>query len=195
MATEIERRLYSAPLEIRAKGEGDKMKKVGGYAARFGSAYDMGWFTEEVAPGAFDGADMGDVVALFNHDPNVPLGRKSAGTLRMEVDKAGLAYEIDLPESPNGENVGRAIERGDVTQSSWGFSVDTDEWRMVDGKDHRTITKVKRVYDVSPVTFPANPDTSVAKRSRGMNNPDDETEIFKSAQRSRRLRLLGSEPR
>lgn len=203
MATEqIERRFFAQPLEVRAKGDGDKMpKKVGGYAARFGSKYDLGWFTEEVAPGAFDGADMSDVAALFNHDPNLPLGRLSAGTLRLSVDPTGLGYEIDLPDSPNGQNVGEAIKRGDVTQSSWGFTVHSakdggETWRTVDGKDHRTILKVRRVFDVSPVTFPANPDTSVAKRSRdAAQQPDDETEIFKSAQRSRRLRLLASETR
>lgn len=187
---EIERRFFTAPLEIRAKGDDGKMpKKVGGYAARFGSTYDMGWFTEEVVPGAFDGADMSDVVGLFNHDSNQILGRNTAGTLRLTIDSDGLGYEIDLPDSPNGHNVGVAVERGDITQSSWGFSIEEDEWRTVGGKDHRTIKKIKRVYDVSPVTFPANPDTTVAKRSRD-SRPDDETEIFKLT-RSRFLEVAG----
>lgn len=191
--TQIERRFVASPIEVR---KADEKKKVGGYAARFGSVYDLGWFTEEIAPGAFDGADTSDVVALFNHDPNLPLGRNTAGTLRLSVDADGLGYEIDLPDSPNGENVRVAIERGDVLQSSWGFTIEKDEWNMRGGKEHRTIKKVRRVVDVSPVTFPANPDTNVAKRSRDANAPHEEKQFSQTAQaqRSRKLRLASIDP-
>jgi len=142
-----------------------------GYALKFGVPYDMGFFTEEIAAGALDEADMSDVRILFNHDPNLILGRTSAGTARIAIDKTGLFYEAELPDSPNGENVRVALERGDITQSSWGFQLEYDyenppaEWTRKDGKDYRTITKVKRVFDASPVTFPANPDTTAAQRS------------------------------
>jgi phage head maturation protease len=87
------------------------------------------------------------------------------------VDEVGLWYSVDLPKSPNGENVKIALERGDITQSSWGFYIDYtsgiihDLWENVNGKEHRTILRVKKVVDASPVTYPANPDTSAAKRS------------------------------
>lgn len=164
----IERRYINSDFEIRAK---DGKKMLRGYALKFGVPYDMGFFTEEIAAGALDEADMSDVRILFNHDPNLILGRTSAGTARIAIDKTGLFYEAELPDSPNGENVRVALERGDITQSSWGFQLEYDyenppaEWTRKDGKDYRTITKVKRVFDASPVTFPANPDTTAAQRS------------------------------
>lgn len=157
--TSIERRA----IELRADTE--NAGKVCGYAARFNSVYDMGYFTEEVSRDAFNGADMSDVVALFNHDKNIVLGRTTAGTLRIKTDENGLWFDFDPPKSPNGENVKEGISRGDIKQASWGFTISDDEWSMRNGKDHRIITKVARVYDVSPVTFPANPDTTAAIRS------------------------------
>jgi hypothetical protein len=85
-------------------------------------------------------------------------------------------YRASIPDSPTGQNLIEALKRGDIDQSSWSFQIARneagmsvgDEWRMKDGKEHRVITKVKRVFDASPVTYPANPDTSVAMRSLEM---------------------------
>lgn len=166
--TNIERRAYADGVEIRAN---DGKATLRGYAARFGSVYNMGWFTEEVDPGAFRNADMTDVRVLLNHDPNHVLGRTKSGTARVGVDSNGLWYEVDLPNTAAAEGVRVAIERGDIDQSSWGFmlrvdgSTNGDRWEKRNGKDHRTLTDVGVVFDASPVTFPANPDTTVAKRS------------------------------
>lgn len=166
---QIERRYIVTDAEFRASDEtGGTLR---GYALRFGSVYDMGWFTEEVDRRALDGADMADVRVLLNHDPNQILGRTSAGTAKVGVDDVGMWYEVQLPASPNGENARVAIQRGDISQSSWGFMLratkdgNGDRWEKRNGKEHRILTDVKAVYDTSPVTFPANPDTSVAKRS------------------------------
>jgi HK97 family phage prohead protease len=161
-AAAVERRYFGPTGEIRAKAES---RSIEGSAAVFGTTYDMGWFTEEIHRDALKDADMSDVVALLNHDSNIVLGRTSAGTLSLSVDQQAFRYTFDAPNSPNGDNALEAIKRGDIKQSSWGFTVDTDEWNTRDGREHRTITKVRKVYDVSPVTFPANPDTTVAKRS------------------------------
>jgi len=148
-------------------GDSDNQQKmIEGVAATFNDPYDMGWFTEEIAAGALDGADMSEVVALFNHDANIPLGRNSAGTLQLSIDAQGFRYSFMPPDSPNGHNVAESIRRGDVKQSSWGFTVKEDAWRTVDGKDFRTIVKIAKVWDVSPVTYPANPNTEVAQRSK-----------------------------
>jgi hypothetical protein len=133
----------------------------------------MGWFTEEVDRRALDNANMDDVRILLNHDPNLILGRTAAGTAEVGVDDIGLWYEVELPDSPNGQNARTAIARGDISQSSWGFKIRQDEtgrrigdkWMKRDGTDHRILTDVSDLLDASPVTFPANPDTSVAKRS------------------------------
>ena len=170
----IERRTIAKDCEVRMIGDdeegvGEGVSKAGsqisGVAAVFGSIYDMGWFTEEIAPGALDGADMSEVVALFNHDTNIPLARNSAGTLTLKIDAQNFAYSFSPPNSPNGENILEAIRRGDVKQSSWGFTIDSDKWETRNGKDHRTITKVAKVWDVSPVTFPANAETNVVEDS------------------------------
>ena len=169
----IERRYISTEgMELRKSETGAATLR--GYALRFGSKYDMGWFTEEIAPEALKNANMSDVRVLLNHDPNHILGRTKSGTARVGVDSVGMWYEVDLPDSPNGQNARVAIERGDINQSSWGFMLNhtrdshPDKWEMRDGKDHRTILDVKTVFDASPVVFPANPDTSIAKRSRDM---------------------------
>ena len=166
---EPERRATVAGLEIRANDAGKFALR--GYAARFNSVYNMGWFTEEVHRDAFKNADMSDVRILLNHDSNQILGRTAAGTARVGIDKEGLWYEVDLPKSPNGDNVRVAVERGDISQSSWGFTLrisdsgNGDKWEKRDGKEHRILTDIDTVFDASPVTFPANPDTTVAQRS------------------------------
>lgn len=137
---------------------------IKGYAALFGSRYDMGSYWEEVAPGAFDGADMTDIKCLFNHDINILLGRSTSKTLEVRVDNMGLYFRCLLPPTENGRDTGEGAKRADITQASWGFSIakDGQRWSIAeDGRELRTITKIKRVYDVSPVTFPANPDTMV----------------------------------
>ena len=183
---QIERRYYTATdAEFRASDDG-KSGTLRGYALRFGSVYDMGWFTEEVDRRALDNADMKDVRVLLNHDPNQILGRTAAGTATVGVDEKGMWYEVQLPESPNGQNARVAIERGDITQSSWGFMLrvskdgNGDRWEKRDGKEHRILTDVRAVYDASPVTFPANPDTDVAKRSFQGANIENRAELADS---------------
>lgn len=169
ISPDMERRAIGEVVEVRAADNGKK--KIGGYALKWGKRYNMGWFTEEISRDALKGADLTDVRALLNHDPNVVLGRTLAGTLKIEEDDIGLRYEIDLPDTQAARDLAVSIERGDISQSSWGFTLrvsdedNGDEWTRTDGKDHRVIKAVRQVFDVSPVTFPANPDTDVARRS------------------------------
>ncbi len=157
--------------EIRvARKKGEKPKIIG-HAAVFNSPTVIhgffGNFTEEIAPGAFEesiGED--DIRGLFNHDPNFVLGRNKAGTLELEEDKTGLRYEIDPPETTIGNDTLISIERGDITGSSFGFNVIEEKWEFSEDEnepDKRTLIKVK-LWDVSPVTFPAFDDTDVAVR-------------------------------
>jgi hypothetical protein len=194
---DLETRAFGQLVEVRKSDDGKKTLK--GYALRFGQRYDMGYFTEEIAREALSGADMKDVRALLNHDPNVVLGRTTSGTLRLNVDDKGLAYEIDLPDTQAARDLAISVERGDITQSSWGFTLryddDTagDEWTRENGKDHRKIKAVKRVFDVSPVTFPANPGTEVAKRSLERVKEQEQAETNKQEienMRSAQIRVL-----
>lgn len=189
----IERRYSTGGLELRA-GEGEGAAGLFGYALKFGVVYDMGWFTEEVSRTALDNADLTDVRILKNHDPNHVLGRTKSGTAQVGIDDIGLWYHVpSLPASPDGENMRVSIERGDIDQSSWGFMLRTtkesngDKWEKRNGREHRILTDVKTVFDASPVTFPANPDTSVAKRSLEMHPPEEDTD---QQEFQKRLRLL-----
>lgn len=151
-------------IELRSD---DGEHRISGYAAKFNTlSENLGGFREQIRAGAFDGVLIDDVRALFNHDPSMILGRTKAGTLHLDSDGTGLRYTIDPPDTQYARDLHKSIERGDVTQSSFAFQVDDDDWREDDdGRIIRTINKVKRLFDISPVTYPAYPDTSVAARS------------------------------
>jgi len=145
----------------------DGRPRIEGYAAVFNKdSEDMG-FIERIAPGAFKSAlKVSDVRALFNHDPNFVLGRSKSGTLVLKEDRTGLHMSVKPPDTQLIRDLVLApIDRGDITQQSFAFEVEEDEWDGLD-KDHpvRTIRKFKQIFDVSPVTFPAYPDTDVALR-------------------------------
>lgn len=168
----MERRYVgSKGTSVRMSGDGDE-RKIEGYGAIFydgsaGSEYEL-WqgVKERIMPGAFDRAirEGDDTRALFNHDANLVLGRTSAGTLALSVDQRGLKYEITPPKSR--ADVIEAIERGDVTGSSFGFRVTDEGWRMENDVEIREIRGVE-LFDVSPVTYPAYEGTSVGLRSDG----------------------------
>ena len=122
---------------------------------------DMG-FVETIAPGAFDGADMGDAISVFNHDKNLILGRASSGTLEVKADARGLRYEVELPDTEQAKHVFEAVRRGDVSGSSFAFRVAKDRWTYDETNDvvRREILAFETIYDTSPVVRPAYPDTS-----------------------------------
>lgn len=160
-----ETRVIDGGLSLRAEGGGAPM--IRGYAAVFDSPSEpIGFdgFTEVVKPGAFaKSLQESDVRALWNHEPGQVLGRSSAGTLRLAEDAHGLAVEIDPPAwaAPFVES----IRRGDVSQMSFGFQTIKDRFSTTeDGKTVRELIEV-RLYDVSPVAFPAYQETSVEARS------------------------------
>jgi len=160
----IEVRTMASKIEWRVD-EGDTGATIKGHAAVFDMlSEEMMGFREKVAPGAFASSlERGDDVrALFNHDPNFVLGRTKSGTLRLSEDDIGLAIEIDAPLTQTIRDlVLEPIRRGDVDQMSFGFIVIEDAWNRED--NIRTIMDVE-LFDVSPVTYPAYPDTDVAVR-------------------------------
>jgi HK97 family phage prohead protease len=159
-----ERRYLTQPIEIRKKGESPALV---GYAARFNSlSEDLGGFREVIAPGAFSGslADASiEVKALFNHDPNLVLGSTSARTLALSEDENGLHVEIVPPDTTTGRDVAALVARGDVNKMSFGFRTILDNWKVESGQVVRTLLDVQ-VFDVSPVTYPAYPETEIGVR-------------------------------
>lgn len=155
------------PLELRVS---DDKKKIRGYAAVFNQwSEDLGGFREKIRPGAFSKTiKEADVRALFNHDPNYVLGRNKAGTLRLTEDDKGLEIEVDPPETQWARDLLISIDRGDINQMSFGFSTVKDEWGGDKGEATRELVEVK-LFDVSPVTYPAYPQTVVGVRSVEMD--------------------------
>ena len=163
--------------DVSVEKRDDGIGAITGYAAVFNKdSEDMG-FIERIAPGAFKKAiKNSDVRALKNHDPNWIIGR-SGVNLELKEDKQGLFMRVTRPNpmTETWRSVAQDIEAGLITQQSFGFTVAKEEWD--DKFQRRTILEVDRLYDVSPVTYPAYPDTSVAMRSRekAMEFSDDST--------------------
>lgn len=161
----IERRAYRI-VEMRAAGE-DGTPVISGHAAVFNEeSEDLGGFVERIAPGAFTNTlTRADVRALWNHNADYPLGRMKSGTLTLAEDERGLAFEIQVPDTQYGRDLVVSMKRGDVDQMSFAFATIKDNWEQVDGRVVRTLLEVE-LYDVSPVTYPAYPQTSAAVRSK-----------------------------
>lgn len=136
----------------------------------FGQPYYVYDGMEEVVdPHAFDGCDMSDVRALYNHDERLVLGRASqtANTLTFSVDATGLYGDILVnPDDPEAMAARARILRGDVDQASFGFEESDVEYvDLPDGRVRRIIRGIAKLYEISVCTFPAYEQTSVAARS------------------------------
>ncbi len=160
-------RAFRLPIELRAEDGEDGLPSIRGHAAVFNKmSEDLGGFREIIMPRAFDSAlDRGDDVrALVDHDPSKILGRTKAGTLTLNVDSKGLRVNIQPPNNTVGNDIVESIRRGDVDSMSFGFRTLEDVWRTVDGEEIRELIDLE-LFDVSPVSFPAYPQTDVAVRS------------------------------
>lgn len=158
MTATLERRVFLSEVETRTAGEGQRI--IIGYAYKFNErSQNLGGFRETILPGA--GADsiaQDDIRALKNHDANLILGRNLAGTLRMTEDSTGLEYEINADERQSYvRDLLISLERGDVNQSSFGFMVNRDgeKWSLDETDTPLRSVSSMRLFDVSPVTYPA----------------------------------------
>lgn len=166
--------------------DGEKPKKViGGLASVYDKYTDMGWHLEVVRRGFFDGIDTTQTAALKNHDPNLILGRTANGTLTLKDTPDGYDYEAIVPDTQVGRDTYEEVSGGYIYQSSFAFTVTSSVWREVDrselagiideqilnkvsygGKvDIRELVKGGKLYDVSPVTFPAYQSATSEARS------------------------------
>lgn len=168
MRTDAQLRFAETEYDIRSDGDGNTLV---GHAAVFNSETVIaGFFREQIAPRSFrKSIKENDIRALFNHDTNFVLGRNRAGTLRLSEDDRGLAYEIDLPDTQAARDLWTSIDRGDISQSSFAFDVvkELREEPNEDAGETMPLYTIKeaRLYEVSPVTFPAYEDTDVAARA------------------------------
>lgn len=196
--SDIEKRSYVG--EVRAESKDSEPTHIIGYGSVFNTRSQLMWgFREIIMPGAFDDVLDDDVRGLFNHDPNFILGRSKAGTLSLSVDDKGLRYDIIAPDTPTIRDLVIApLQRGDITQSSFAFNVarNGDEWYEDDeGVVIREIHKISRLYDVSPVTYPAYQEANSTARSldawkEARNNGDIQKAVHQKAARERFLSLI-----
>ena len=178
MAVKKDREYRDMAIEVRtaedAEVEQEERKIVTGYASIFNEPYTLfengDWrFKEVVDARAFDNTDMSDVIMQFNHEGRV-FARMSNNTLTVTPDEKGLLIEADLGGTELGRQLYEEIRGGYTNKMSFGFTVDGEETRDmedVDGKalTVRTITSVRKLYDVSAVSLPANDATSISVRS------------------------------
>lgn len=167
-----ETRMYT--FEIRSEENEQNGHYIIGRPIVFNSETDLGAFTEQIAPGALDNADLKDVRFLINHDTNmIPLARSrnnnANSTMQMMVDAQGMLIRVnlDVEGNPTARSLESAIKRGDVTGMSFMYTVNADTWEgLEDAKPKRTITEIGKVFEVSAVTFPAYQETSIESASR-----------------------------
>lgn len=193
---EREYRFFS-PFEIRAaEEEEEKSYIVEGYATTFNEPYVLyetedGNYYEKVDSRAFEGADLSDVIFLYNHEGMV-YARQKNGSLKLEVDDHGLKVTADLGLTEESRKLYEAIDAGLIDQMSFAFTVTKDSY---DKKTKtRTIEQFNKIYDVSAVSIPANPGTDIsAKRFVDGVIEEERQELLKAeaAERQKqRIRIL-----
>lgn len=178
--TIMEKRIFN--IENRFETREDGQEVVVGYGSIWNSrSENLGGFYEYISPDAIsqETIEKSDVRALINHNPDLVLARSTAGNLSLSVDEKGLRYEFSIPETSYGKDLAINMKNGNINQSSFAFTVGADEWSTdEDGNDIRTITSIEKLYDVSPVTYPAysqaESDLVVAQRALAMYKENKE---------------------
>lgn len=177
--------------EVRAEENDEHGHFLSGRPIVFGQRTDLGWYEEIIEPGALDSTDLKDVRFLVNHNTDmIPLARSrnnnEHSTMQMSVDADGMGIRVDLDTENNTDarNLYSAVGRGDITGMSFMFSVDKDSWDDAD-TDHplRHIRSIRRVIEVSAVTFPAYSSTSI--QTRGLSDALDSAKKSLDSERER----------
>ena len=175
-------------MELRVAPE-EKSYKVEGYASTFDPyvlfTQDGVDYSERIDPTAFDEADLSDVVFRIDHEGPV-YARTSAGSVVLDVDGHGLHNVTDLGRTQRSRDIFEEIAAGNYPQMSFAFTVADDEY---DRKTHtRIIHRVAKVFDISPVSFPANPNTSLSVSTRDYFNGVIEAERAERLEAEKRER-------
>lgn len=161
--------------ELRAIDEPES-RTISGYAIVFNTeSSGIAGFTEVIEPRALDGViDKSDVLCLLNHNEDrgiLARSKNGTGTLSLEIDETGLKYTFEAPKTALGDEVLEGIRRGDISTSSFAFTVGADNWsKKDDGTYLRTIQSIGELFDVSPVYRAAYDATSVQVDTRGLDD-------------------------
>lgn len=192
MSSDLERRFTAREVRVD-QADGSLLPVIRGYAIVFNSlSEDLGGFREIVSPEAVKRtlSEGIDLRAFVDHDSARIIGRLSAGTLRVKPDGHGLAIEIDPPDTTVGRDTVVSLRRRDVTGMSFSFRTLEDKWNLKTDPPTRTLLDM-RVHEVSVVSMPAYPETSVAVRAlKSMTVPTGPPpRTLETLQREHRQRL------
>lgn len=168
MPTNELRELPHSNIELRETENGERT--ITGYAVKWEmKSHPIGYFVrfkEQFKKGAFiESLTKDDQRALWSHDTSKVLGRTKNGTLRLYEDDIGLRFELDLPNNTLGNDAYESIKRGDVDGVSFGFRMRKQEWDESDPDNIVRSISQADLFEISPVGFPAYPDSQVAARS------------------------------
>jgi HK97 family phage prohead protease len=192
---DFERRTFDVKAETRAD-EQDGKKYIEGHAALFNEETWIGDFREYIATDAFSDVLDNDVRVLFNHDPSQILARTTNKTAEIKQDSKGLHFRFEVPNTTLGNDLYELVNSGIINQSSFGFTIKDEKWEKDAEGTIREIIKIGRLYDVSPVSFPAyeQTDLSVAQRKYNFfvekeNNKEEEEDLVKRSLVNLKIKL------
>ena len=194
MAIRENREYRQAPMfEVRAAAEGEeKSYEVSGYATTFNDAYvlfesDGIQYKEQILADAIDeNTDLSDVIFVKDHEGTV-YARTKNNTLVLEKDEHGLKVRADMSKTPTAREAFEEIAAGMYDQMSFAFTVDDDEYNSTEHL--RTIRHIKKLYDTSFVSFPANPGTDIGVATRSRFDGFIEAEQAERLEREKRLNM------
>lgn len=185
--------IRSFNFEIRAEENEERGKQISGRAIVYGQPTDMGWYEETIADGALDATDLKDVRLLVNHNVDmIPLARSrnntANSTMQLKVVPGtglDLVANLDTENNADARSLYSAIERGDISGMSFMFVVDGDKWDDIDTEHpKRTITSIRRVFELSAVTFPAYDATTI--QARGLSDALESARASLDSEKARR---------
>ena len=192
------RKIDIANLETRQEDDGQMI--VEGYAATFMQPYTLAKYPdfelrEQIDPHAFDETDMDDVIMQYDHEGRV-FARKRNGTLELSTDDHGLKIRARLDGTTIGRQLYEEIKGGYTDRMSFGFTVEAERKEEETDSENRvtvlrTITKIRKLYDVSAVSLPANDATEISVRMMGDGEYARITEERRAEQeRQRKIQVI-----
>lgn len=201
------REIRAFDFEVRAEEDEKHGHMLTGRPIVYNQRTNLGWYDEIIEAGALDNADLTDVMFLVNHNTSmIPLARSrnnnENSTMQLTVDEDGMLIRVDLDTENNADarSLYSAVSRGDISGMSFIFIVDKDKdsWDDQDSKHPtRHIRSLRKVFEVSAVTFPAYAQTSIQARglSEALDSAKDSLESAKAERRAleakkARIRIL-----
>lgn len=181
--------------EVRAEENEQHGAMLTGRPIVYGQRTDLGWYDEIIEAGALDTTDLKDVRLLVNHNTQmIPLARSrnnnDNSTMQLVPDQDGMAMraDLDIENNSDAKNLYSAVKRGDISGMSYMYTVDSDSWDDVESEHPtRHIRSIKKVWEVSAVTFPAYSQTSI--QTRGLSDALDSAKESLESVKAERLEI------